>query len=141
AETPGVVAGNDVILAEKAVEAERARIDAYEKTIAAHEASVRAIEEIEKYLDVTAPFDGVITARSAHEGALVGPQGEVGRALFTLEQISRLRLVAAVPEAHRQSISRGARVRFTVPAFPSETFTGVVSRPAYAVDAETRTMP
>lgn len=141
AKTPGVVAGNDVVLAEKKVEAERARIESIDKTIAAFEASVRAIEEIEKYLNVTAPFAGVVTERFAHEGALVGPQGEAGMALFTLEQIGRLRLVAAVPEAYKQSISRGARVQFSVPAFPGETFTGVVARPAYAVDSKTRTMP
>ncbi len=141
AKTPGVVAGIDVVLAEKAVDAERARIESLDKTVAAYEASVRAIEEIEKYLKVTAPFSGVITERQVHEGALVGPQGSVGMPLFTLEQISRLRLVAAVPEAYKQSIARGRRVEFTVPAFPSETFTGAVARPAYAVDSKTRTMP
>ena len=140
AKTPGVVAGNDVILAAKAVDAERARIDALDKTIAAHEATVRSIQELEKYLKVTAPFDGVITERHAHEGALAGPQGQSGP-LLTIEQIHRLRLVAAVPESYRQSIRRGARVRFTTPAYPDETFTGVVARPAYAVDAATRTMP
>lgn len=139
--TPGVVAGNDVVLAEKAVDAVRARIESLDKTIAAYEASVRAIEEIERYLQVSAPFDGVITERSAHEGALAGPGGEVGAALFTLEQISRLRLVAAVPEAYRQSIARGARVEFSVPAYPAQTFSGIVARPAYAVDPKTRTMP
>lgn len=139
--TPGVVAGNDVVLAEKAVEAERARIDSLDKSVAAYEASVRAIEAIEQYLDVTAPFAGVITERFVHEGALVGPQGSEGMPLFTLEQIGRLRLVAAVPEAYKQSIARGRRVQFTVPAFPSETFSGVVARPAYAVDPKTRTMP
>jgi len=139
--TPGVVAGNDVVLAGKAAEAERARIDSLDKTITAFEASVRAIEEIEKYLKVTAPFAGVITERFAHLGALVGPRGASGMALFTLEQIDRLRLVVAVPEAYKESITRGGRVRFTVPAFLSETFTGVVARPAYAVDPKTRTMP
>ncbi len=139
--TPGVVAGNDVVLAEKAVEAGQARIEAFDKTIAAHEASVRAIEEIEKYLKVSAPFAGVITERHAHAGTLAGPQGQAGLPLFTLEQVHRLRLVAAVPEAYKQSISRGNRVEFTVPAFPSETFTAVVARPAYAVDPTTRTMP
>ena len=141
AKTPGVVAGNDVLLAEKVVEAERARIDSLDKTVAAHEASDRAIEEIDKYLNVTAPFAGVITERHAHVGTLAGPQGESGLPLFTLEQINRLRLVAAVPEAYKQSILRGQRVQFTVPAFPSEAFTGVVARPAYAVDSKTRTMP
>ncbi len=141
AKTPGVVAGNDVVLAEKAVEAERARIDSLDKTIAAYQSSVRAIEEIEKYLKVTAPFAGVITERFAHPGALVGPRGESRMALFRLEQIGRLRLVAAVPEAYKESISRGRRVPFTVPAFPSETFNGVVARPAHSVDSTTRTMP
>lgn len=139
--TPGVVAGNDVVLAEKTVDAQRARIDSLDKSIAAHEASVRAIEAIEQYLNVPAPFAGYITERFAHEGALVGPQGAASMPLFTLEQIGRLRLVAAVPEAYKQSIVRGRRVPFTVPAFPSETFTGVVARPAFAVDPNTRTMP
>jgi RND family efflux transporter MFP subunit len=140
AKTPGAVAGNDVVLAEKAVDAERARIDSLDKTIAAHEASVRAIEEIERYLKVTAPFTGVITERQAHVGALAGPQGNAGMSLFTLEQVSRLRLVAAVPEAHRQSIVRGRRVQFTVAAYPAESFTGIVARPAYSVNSKTRTM-
>ncbi len=140
AKTPGVVAGNDVILAGKAVEAERARINALDKTIAAYEAAVRSVEEMEKYLKVTAPFDGVITERRAHVGALAGPQGD-SEPLFTIEQIERLRLVAAVPEAYKQSIRRGTQVRFTTPAYPDETFTGVVARPAYAMDASTRTMP
>ncbi len=141
AKTPGVVAGNDVVLAEKAVDAERARIEALDKTISAYEASVKAIEEIERYLEVSAPFAGVITERFAHEGALAGPRGNGSEPLFTLEQIGRLRLVAAVPEAYKQSIARGRRVEFSVPAYPSEKFVGTVARPAYAVDPKTRTMP
>ena len=141
ARTPGAVAENDVVLAEKAVEAERARLESLDRTIALHEASVRSIEEIERYLKVKAPFDGVITERQVHVGTLVGPQGSAGLPLFTLEQVSRLRLEAAVPEAYRQSIDRGRRVEFSVAAFPSEAFAGVVARPAYAVDSETRTMP
>ncbi len=141
AKTPGAVAGNDVFLAQKAVDAERARIDSLDKTVAAHEAAVRAIEEIEKYLKVTAPFAGVITERQAHVGALAGPEGNPGLPLFTLEEVSRLRLVAAVPESYRQSIARGQRVQFSVAAFPARIFSGVVARPAYAMDPETRTMP
>ena len=141
AKTPGAVAKNDVFLAEKAVDAERARFDSLGKTVASHEASVRAIEEIEKYLRLTAPFAGVITERQAHVGALVGFEGNPGTSLLTLEQVSRLRLVAAVPEAYRQSIARGQRVQFSVAAFPARFFTAVVARPAYAVDSATRTMP
>ncbi len=141
AKTPGAVAANDVFLAEKAVDAERARGESLDKTVAAYEASVRALEEIEKYLKVTAPFSGVITKRQAHAGALAGPQGNAGMPLFTLAQVSRLRVVVAVPEGFRQSIRPGQRVDFSVAAFPTEAFSGVVARPAYAVDPKTRTMP
>lgn len=141
ARTPGAVAANDVVLAEKAVQAEHARLESIEKTVALHEASVRSFEEIERYLDVQAPFSGVITERRAHVGALVGPEGGVDQSLFTLEQVSSLRLEAAVPEAYRQSIERGRRVEFAVAAYPSEAFAGVVARPAFAVDSGTRTMP
>ena len=141
AKTPGAVAENDRDLAGLAADAQEARVESIQKTIAAYEASVRSIEEMEKYLKVKAPFSGVITKRQAHVGALVGPDGTAGLPLFTLEQVSRLRLVAAVPEAYRQSISRGQRVQFSVAAFPGEVFSGVVARPSYAVDSSTRTMP
>lgn len=141
AKTPGVVAGNDVVLAEKAVEAERARSESIERTVQAYEATARAIEEMEQYLKITAPFDGVITERYAHIGTLAGPKGEGGMPLFRIEQTQRLRLVAPVPEAFIQSIVRGRKVSFTVPAYPGETFTGTIARPAQAVDPQTRTMP
>lgn len=139
AQTPGVVAGNDVVLAEKSVEAEQARIVSLERTIKALEAAVLAVEETERYLRVVAPFDGVVTERNVHVGTLAGRAG--GVPLFTIEQIHRLRLVAAVPEAYTASIEPGRAVSFSVPAHPGRTFTGSVARPAYAVDPATRTMP
>jgi RND family efflux transporter MFP subunit len=139
--TPGVVAGNDVVLAEKAAEANRARVGALQKSILSAKAALRAVEETLAYLRVSAPFDGVISARQAHPGSLVGPEGSGRMPLFRIEQIHRLRLVAPVPEAFTQSIRKGTRVSFTVPAFPGQTFAGVVSRPAYSLDPQTRTMP
>ena len=139
--TPGVVAGNDVVLAQKTVEAYQARVDALRKSILSAKASLRAVEETLAYLRVLAPFDGVISARHAHPGSLVGPEGSGRMPLFRIEQINRLRLVAPVPEAYTQSIRKGTRVSFTVPAFPGQAFSGIVARPAYSVDPQTRTMP
>jgi RND family efflux transporter MFP subunit len=75
-----------------------------------------------------------------HPGALVGP-GSGATPLLRLHQVSRLRLVVAVPEALVGAIVKGARVPFTVPAYPGETFTGVVSLIAHTLDEKTRTMP
>jgi RND family efflux transporter MFP subunit len=138
AETPGAVAGNEVIVAEKAVEAARAAVAAEDSAIAAARASVAALKDLMNYLRITAPFDGVITERFVHPGALASPTGE---ALLELQQVARLRLVVAVPEGEFSGIIRGAKVAFTVPAYPAETFSGTIARVSKAIDPKTRTMP
>ena len=141
AATPGVVAGNDLVVAEKAVEAARAAANAYQGTLEAAEASVRSLKDLEQYLTVAAPFDGVIIQRDVHPGALVGPNsGSSTIPLLRLQQTSRLRLTVAVPEAVVAGIVKGAQVPFTLPAFPGETFHGSVSRIAHSLDDKTRTM-
>jgi membrane fusion protein (multidrug efflux system) len=120
AKTPGVVAGNDLILAEKAVEAERARITSIEKSVQAANASVTTVEEMRSYLRVAAEFEGVITDRFAHEGSLVGPQSKHSEPMFRHEQIASLRLVVPVPEDLTAAIRSGARVHFTVSAHPGQ---------------------
>jgi len=144
--TPGAIAGNELDVALQNVEAQRAGIQAQRssiealksKTIAA-EAEVRALQEMEGYLKVTAPFDGVIAERDVHPGALVGPSASAP--LLLLQQIARLRLVVAVPEENVGGIVRGASVPFIVPAYPTRTFSGTVARVAPGLDMKTRTMP
>lgn len=139
AQTPGVVAGNDVILAQKAADAAKAQVHALEEAAKAARAAVDVLRDMENYLRVTAPFAGMITERDIHPGALVGP-GANAPEMFQLEQNFRLRLVVAVPEVDISGIEQGARVTFTVPAYPGEHFTGPVAHIAHSMDAKTRSM-
>jgi membrane fusion protein (multidrug efflux system) len=139
AQTPGVVAGNDVILAQKAVDASTAQVQALGEAAKAARAAADALRDMESYLKVTAPFAGVITERHIHPGALVGP-GANSPEMFQLEQNFRLRLVVAVPEVDVAGIAPGARITFTVPAYPGERFSGPVARIAHSMDAKTRSM-
>ena len=140
--TPGAIAGNELIQAEKMVEAARAAQRGTEMSVRAAQASVEATRGLESYLKVTAPFDGTITDRYVHPGALAGPgNGNASTPLLRLEQVSRLRLVVAVPEADVGGIARRARVAFSVPAFPGEVFHGVIARVGRAMEAKTRTLP
>src|SRR5215475_14397830 len=93
--TPGVVAENDVIVAQKTAEAAQALVRSYEGSIKAAQASVQALKALEQYLTITAPFDGIIIERDVHPGALVGPNPATPP-LLRLEQVSRLRLVVFV---------------------------------------------
>ncbi|MFN7920484.1 MAG: efflux RND transporter periplasmic adaptor subunit [Bryobacteraceae bacterium] len=135
---PGVVAALEVVQAEKAVDAIKAQLKALDASAEAARAAVKPLREMQSYLEVKAPFDGIVTDRFAHPGALVGPASAAP--LVVLEQQSRLRLVLAVPEADAGAVARGVQVPFRVPAYPGQSFTGVVARLPNTVDPKTRTM-
>lgn len=139
--TPGVVAGNDLEVAQKAVEGSRARLNAAEESEKAAKAALQSVTEIQGYLQVRAPFDGVVTERNVHPGALVGPGSGSAIPLLRVEQTARLRAVVPVPEKYVAGVTEGGKVEFGVPAFPNQTFSGTVARIAHSVDVKTRTMP
>ena len=139
--TPGAVAGNDLVQAQKAVDAARALRTSLDESARAAVAAAAAAKDLQDYLTITAPFEGTITERNVHPGALVGPSsGPAGGTLLTLEQLTLLRLVVAVPEADVASISEGDRVSFGVSAYPGRAFQGEVARRSGAIDPKTRTM-
>ncbi len=142
-ETPGVVAGNDLEVAQKAVEADRARVESVREAAQAARSALKSVSEMEGYLQVRAPFDGVVTERNVHPGALVGPASGsgVGVPIVRVEKNSRLRLLIPVPEKYVAGVMEGGRVQFNVPAFPNQAFFGKVARIAHSVDVKTRTMP
>jgi RND family efflux transporter MFP subunit len=155
-EYPGIVSGNDLEVAQKTAEAEAAIAQSLERKCSAlqsqkkaaanrHQAALQSAlssKVLESYLRLTAPFDGVITERNVHEGSFVNPPaGAASQPLLRLKQLSLLRLVVPVPEADLGRITPGAKLRFSVSAYPGEFFTGIVRRVADSVDLNTRTMP
>jgi RND family efflux transporter MFP subunit len=139
AETPGAIAGNEVIQQEKQVEAAQAQVRSRQQNVQSVRASVQSLKDLVAYLKITAPFDGVVTERLVHPGALVGPGADP--VLLVIQQISHLRLVVAVPEENVGAIARGAGVAFHVPAYPERSYSGTVSRISHVLDQKTRTMP
>lgn len=137
--TPGAIAGNELVQADKQAQAGKALLAARQHAVQAAQSSVDTLKTMQSYLKVTAPFDGVVTTRFIHPGALVGPNS--GVALLEVQQVSTLRLVVSVPEENVGGIVRGASVAFTVPAYTGRTFSGKVARLAEALDPKTRTMP
>jgi len=141
-QTAGVVAGNDLVIAENAVAASRAAVTGATENAAAAEEVLKAVTEQEAYLTIQAPFDGVVTERQVHPGDLVGPASGRGNAgLLKIEILTRLRLVVAVPQSDISVVSPGTVVKFKVAEAPGETFSSPIARVAHEVDPKTRTMP
>ncbi len=141
--TPGVLAENDVTVASQTVTGDKGVVAAAEQNIAAAKDVVRSVGQTESYLTITAPFDGVVTTRNLHPGALIGPASGQGGAQPILQIVDdkRLRLVVPVPEAQVGEMKVGQQASFTVPAYPAQTFKAPIKRISHEIDENTRSMP
>ena len=113
--------------------------------LAAAEANVRRLEQLEGFKDVYAPFTGVLTKRNVDPGALINAgagvgTGAAGRELFDLARVDPLRVYTSVPQAYAPFIKVGAKTAVTLQEFPGQKFFGVVVRTAEAIDPSTRTL-
>lgn len=137
ARTPGAVSGNELLQAQKQKEAADAIAASRAAAVKAAQDRLHAAKEMQAYLRVAAPYDGIITERLVHPGMMVGG---AATPLLKLQQVSRLRLVVPVPENYVASVRRGKTVTFHVPARPGREFSGNVARIPQAMDAQSRSM-
>jgi membrane fusion protein, multidrug efflux system len=128
AQTPGIVAPVDLERSRNQMLADSASYEASRK-------QAQAYKEVSGYLYITAPFDGVITARKADPGALVGTQAM----LLTIQHNQTLRLRVAIPEIYVAAASVTRNIDFRVDAYPSQRFPAVLTRKTETIDPATRT--
>jgi membrane fusion protein, multidrug efflux system len=109
--------------------------------LAAADANVRRLEQLEGFKDVYAPFSGVLTRRNVDPGALINAgAGAAGRELFDIARVDPLRVFTSVPQAYAPSIKVGANTVVTLQEFPGQKFMGKVARTAESIDPSTRTL-
>lgn len=130
--TPGTISDNDLEQAEAKKNSDYANVEAAKSSYNAAAANLA-------YLEIRAPFDGIVTSRNVNLGAYVGPNGKGSdQPIFVIQEQSRLRLVITVPELYTGGLSNKSEVKFTVKALPSERFTAQVKRLAGALDERLR---
>jgi membrane fusion protein, multidrug efflux system len=109
--------------------------------LAAADANVRRLEELESFKHVYAPFSGVVTKRNIDIGALINA-GNTGsnQQLFDVARIDPIRVYVSVPEIYAPSVGPGVRASIEVPSLNGQKFSGSVVRNADAIDTTTRTL-
>jgi RND family efflux transporter MFP subunit len=109
--------------------------------LAAADANVRRLEQLEGFKKVYAPFSGVITRRNVDPGALINAgAGATGRELFDIARVDPLRVYTSVPQAYAPFIKLREQTTVTLQEFPGERFSAEVERTAEAIDPNTRTL-
>lgn len=102
-------------------------------------ANLDRLRVLEGYKRITAPFDGLVTARATDVGALINAGSGGGPALFVVSDTKRLRAYVNVPQNYVPSIKIGTKSRISVPEYPGRNFPAIVEASAQAVDAASGT--
>ncbi len=123
-----------------AVDAAQAGVTVAEANVAAQVAAVQRLQALVGFLDVTAPFDGVVTARAVDTGDLVSANAGGGTPLFALQRDDILRVQVQVPQSGAVALRDGLVAKVQVQELPGQDFTGTVSRSAVALDPASRTV-
>jgi RND family efflux transporter MFP subunit len=109
-----------------------------EATVIVDQAIVNRLEALETFKHVTAPFDGILTARNIDIGAYVAAGS--GNQLFSVARISPLRVYIDVPQAVAQLVKLGAEGDLSLSEFPGRTFPGQVTNTAVAINPVSRAL-
>jgi RND family efflux transporter MFP subunit len=106
--------------------------------VAAAQANVDRLSQLKDFQQVTAPYDGVVSARNAQVGALIN--AGAGVEIFHIAQTDFLRVFVNIPQSYVRSVKLGLPVDVLVPEFPGRAFQGVVARFAGSLDSASRTL-
>ena len=118
-----------------------AAVKVAQANLAAQFATVKRLEQLTDYENVTAPYDGVITSRSVDTGDLVSADNNgATNVLFTLARDNVVRVQVDVPQSGAIGIHDGLEAQVLVQELPGQTFTGKVNRSAVALNQASRTM-
>jgi membrane fusion protein (multidrug efflux system) len=130
-QTPGAVSPMDVATA-------RAKRDADSSLSNAEKANWQMQQTMMAYLQVTAPFTGVITQRNVHPGALVSAEAKDGKPMLELKEVDHLRLQVDIPESATGSMRNNDTISFYLSAFPGRKMTGRISRVSMNINQQYR---
>ncbi len=130
--TPGTISRNDLDQANARQQSDLAQFEASKSVY-------REVNDTKAYLQIRAPFDGVITNRNVSAGAYVGPTGKGSdQPIFTLQEHKKLRLIVSVPEAFSGYLSHNTEVDFEISSFKGKVFKAKLSRLAGVLDSKLR---
>jgi RND family efflux transporter MFP subunit len=125
-------------------QAQAANVRALDRAVAAArgnltaaEANVSRLSELQGYLKVRAPFEGVITLRNVDVGALVNTGSTL---LFRIAQTNLLRTYVNVPQSSASDLHVGQKAELSTAELPDRKFLGTVTRTSNALDPSSRTL-
>ncbi len=129
AKTPGVISPNDLQLSRHQMLSDSALYSSARYNF-------NAVQDLNNYLIITSPFNGVVTNRNADVGDITGPNS--AKPIFEMQMNRTLRLVVPIPESMTGDELVSKEIKFSVPAYPGRLFPARFARKSNSVDIDTR---
>jgi len=118
-----------------------ARLNAATAEVAADQGEVDRLKALEEFKRITAPFDGVVTARETDIGALINAGSERnGPELFRVADIHKMRIYVQVPQQLSAGIGQGLVAELNLPQYPNKIFQATVATTSNAINLSARTL-
>lgn len=92
--------------------------------------NVASVKTMQGYLNIYAPFDGMIVQRNISPGALVSPGKATDQPMLILQAVKKMRLVVDIPEDYVDKVDLDKKVSFVFNAMPGQKQTAKISRSA-----------
>jgi RND family efflux transporter MFP subunit len=108
--------------------------------VQAARANVQRLRELSGFEKITAPFDGVVTARNTDIGQLIVAGNNTGPELFRVADMRRLRLYVRVPQTYAPMMKQGLTAELVFPDRPGRTYTATLESTSSAIEQSTRTL-
>src|ERR1700731_5265123 len=127
------------IVAQQLADQTNADATAKEAVVDANEANVRQLEAMQSFKTLTAPFDGVVTARNVELGQLINSGGS-GQPLFEVSDLHQVRIFVQVPQSFSAGLAVGMKATFEMPQYPGVQFDATLSHISKSMSASSHTM-
>jgi len=140
----GVVSVQEQEAKEADFNSAKARLNSATAEVAADQGEVDRLQAMESFKSITAPFDGVVTARETDIGALInagsGTGGGDGPELFRVADLHKMRIYVQVPQQLSAGIQNGMAADLHLPQYPDKTFKAAVATTSNAINTSARTL-
>jgi len=134
------LAGQGVVTPQE-LDERQATANVTDANVRAARANLANLREQQRFGALTAPFSGVVTARSIDLGSLVvAGAAAAARPLLTLVQTDTVRVMLQVPQSAAPRLRVGLETRVLVRDQGDSVFTGRVVRTAGAIEPNSRTL-